>query len=765
MNDPSRRDDTFSDAGNTQDDPTPLVLQFNDIRSFEISTRHPKQFDAISKGKPLHFCTCGLSKNFPFCDGSHEALNVSNTTIESTPQRIRRCDFQPLEWTVSEDLQSHEALELEYSKAMVLLHCHRHGVPRAHVMAALDSICPSIDNPPPTSVAVEQNMSMTSDPSVGDIAASLPVASVPAVRKLHRTLLNHFKLVIENTTDEALADLLLPISHFTLSDIASEDPLTTPEMMKLMRAMPKHLTKLCLDGGRRVGNPSVGGNVLRQLPLEIKLSHLDLSGCHMMEDGAFVPYITTNAVLLESLFLTVPTRLTEKSLLAVASKPGNQLKRFSLRDPAPFWGQLDQTDGPLYPPQGDTEGLDEADRVRGSITNAAVEAPPDRTRPMRGEGLVEVLRRHGPMLEEICFSGMKMDPTIWDALSESCSGGDDQETNLVVLDVACTPIDDECLTKVLHKCKKIQYLDISRTRISDAAIFAIGQELPTDHLKGLSITGCPGLALPGADQALCRNFADAEVLRLGGLEVKALTIRHLVHREYKAPLSLQILDLRDFRGPPQSISTPDIDAFFDMIASNNTSGIMKHLMLGQNKFGLIEYGGVWLGNLTKDTLGRFLKSPNIGPGLITLDVGGLMQVDDSIVDIVADNCTSLEALILSDTAVTTKGLCTVAEKCPNLRFLECQSVELVDDSVVQALATNPICTSLVLLNIQSLVKEHPYPISAPMLALLVNNCRNLRLLTAVDSTGSDEMIPPVMRARTVERTGNGLLPGPLDPLL
>ena len=34
----------------------------------------------VAAGESTWLCTCGASKSYPFCDGSHKALNVSNGT-------------------------------------------------------------------------------------------------------------------------------------------------------------------------------------------------------------------------------------------------------------------------------------------------------------------------------------------------------------------------------------------------------------------------------------------------------------------------------------------------------------------------------------------------------------------------------------------------------------------------------------------------------------------------------------------------------------
>ena len=33
----------------------------------------------VPEGKPVNLCRCGVSKNKPFCDGSHKAVNFDGT--------------------------------------------------------------------------------------------------------------------------------------------------------------------------------------------------------------------------------------------------------------------------------------------------------------------------------------------------------------------------------------------------------------------------------------------------------------------------------------------------------------------------------------------------------------------------------------------------------------------------------------------------------------------------------------------------------------
>ena len=45
----------------------------------------------VEAGKTYYWCSCGLSKNQPFCDGSHMEANKKNDT-----------EFAPMAWTAEE---------------------------------------------------------------------------------------------------------------------------------------------------------------------------------------------------------------------------------------------------------------------------------------------------------------------------------------------------------------------------------------------------------------------------------------------------------------------------------------------------------------------------------------------------------------------------------------------------------------------------------------------------------------------------------------
>ena len=46
----------------------------------------------VKKGETYYYCSCGLSKNQPFCDGSHTAKNEADGT-----------NFKPLAYEATED--------------------------------------------------------------------------------------------------------------------------------------------------------------------------------------------------------------------------------------------------------------------------------------------------------------------------------------------------------------------------------------------------------------------------------------------------------------------------------------------------------------------------------------------------------------------------------------------------------------------------------------------------------------------------------------
>ena len=48
----------------------------------------------LEEGKEYHWCSCGMSKKQPFCDGSHKAFNAANGTafksLKFTASRVLR---------------------------------------------------------------------------------------------------------------------------------------------------------------------------------------------------------------------------------------------------------------------------------------------------------------------------------------------------------------------------------------------------------------------------------------------------------------------------------------------------------------------------------------------------------------------------------------------------------------------------------------------------------------------------------------------------
>lgn len=50
------------------------------IKTKAIITKKGPYGVAVEEGKTYYYCTCGASKNQPFCDGSHKAFNEENKT-------------------------------------------------------------------------------------------------------------------------------------------------------------------------------------------------------------------------------------------------------------------------------------------------------------------------------------------------------------------------------------------------------------------------------------------------------------------------------------------------------------------------------------------------------------------------------------------------------------------------------------------------------------------------------------------------------------
>jgi CDGSH-type Zn-finger protein len=56
----------------------------------KVAKKSPEAVE-VEKGKTYYYCTCGHSKNQPFCDGSHKEINASTGS-----------DFHPTPYTAEE---------------------------------------------------------------------------------------------------------------------------------------------------------------------------------------------------------------------------------------------------------------------------------------------------------------------------------------------------------------------------------------------------------------------------------------------------------------------------------------------------------------------------------------------------------------------------------------------------------------------------------------------------------------------------------------
>ena len=229
----------------------PDGVKYHDVRSFDVYSKQPKKCKAtlpLTAGAPVHFCTCGLSSNFPLCDGSHAKLNgippgasgdhPTAKDVQNAKEAEERnhappsgvpTEFQPLEWTVTEAINDCETLDLEYSKAMVLLHCSRRSVPRHHVMPSLDVLNHAKITPATINEVPEGAREATSNH-----------------RRIHRTLGKHFKYVLSEMTDPALVKLFSCVTQFTTSGLKCDMQLDPEELSRVLRVLPKALQKVCL---------------------------------------------------------------------------------------------------------------------------------------------------------------------------------------------------------------------------------------------------------------------------------------------------------------------------------------------------------------------------------------------------------------------------------------------------------------------------------------------------------------------------------------
>jgi CDGSH-type Zn-finger protein len=43
---------------------------------------------AVEAGKKYYWCSCGLSKNQPFCDGAHKGTGLKSVMFEATESKV-----------------------------------------------------------------------------------------------------------------------------------------------------------------------------------------------------------------------------------------------------------------------------------------------------------------------------------------------------------------------------------------------------------------------------------------------------------------------------------------------------------------------------------------------------------------------------------------------------------------------------------------------------------------------------------------------------
>jgi CDGSH iron-sulfur domain-containing protein 3 len=57
---------------------------------------HPHLQVTIDSGKSVWACTCGMSKNYPYCDGAHKAYNAANGT-KFAPKQVENTTAAPMD--------------------------------------------------------------------------------------------------------------------------------------------------------------------------------------------------------------------------------------------------------------------------------------------------------------------------------------------------------------------------------------------------------------------------------------------------------------------------------------------------------------------------------------------------------------------------------------------------------------------------------------------------------------------------------------------